>query len=108
MTASIVYKWDELRKGLFGVWEPKKNHVRTVDPREINVALVPGVVFDKRGYRIGHGQGYYDRFLGQYHANLISIGLSFDVQVIDEIPVSMHDMPVDYIVTETQVYKCEK
>jgi 5-formyltetrahydrofolate cyclo-ligase len=106
MTASIVNKWDELRQGLFGVWEPKKNHVRIVDPHELNVALVPGIVFDKRGYRIGHGQGYYDRFLGQYRTNMISIGLSFDIQVIDEIPVSMHDMPVNYIVTETQVYKC--
>jgi len=72
------------------------------------LVIVPGIAFDKKGYRIGYGHGYYDRFLKILKKDVKKIGLAFEIQVVDEIPEEEHDVPVDIVVTEKRVLKCGK
>ncbi|MEE9316068.1 MAG: 5-formyltetrahydrofolate cyclo-ligase [bacterium] len=105
----------ELTKGSFGIKEPKKEFRRRVNQKEIDLVVVPGVVFDKRGGRLGYGRGYYDRFL---RSKLIRsrmsrsrkcalIGLAFDLQIARKIPLVEEDMKVDKIVTESGIVDCK-
>jgi len=88
--------------GPFGVMEPDAEKCRRVEPDEIDVAIVPGVAFDMDGHRLGHGLGFYDRFLKS--ANCPKIGLCFDVQIEKEpLPHEAHDVKMDYIVSEKRV-----
>ena len=69
----------------------------------IDLILVPGIAFDRRGYRIGLGGGYYDRFLARTEA--VRIGLSYGFQIIDRVPDEPHDVTMDWIITENEVIK---
>ncbi len=93
--------FDELEKGSFCVLEPGEE--RQVFPHDIDCVIVPGVAFDREGFRIGYGKGFYDRLLNE--VNCPKIGLCFDMQLVDEVPLEEHDVPVDIIVTETKVIK---
>lgn len=79
------------------IQQPKGSEI--VDP--IECLIVPGLAFDRRGFRIGYGKGGYDRFLAESESP--SIGLAFEFQLLKEIPTEEHDMPVDYIITEKGV-----
>ncbi len=96
----------DLKVGNFGVMEPKKETTRPVDPSILDIVIVPGVVFDKKGYRIGHGAGYYDRFLPGLSKKTTTVSLAFDMQLIDKVPTERHDIAVEYIITEKQFIKC--
>lgn len=89
----------------FGILEPIE--VMKIAYKNIDLVLVPGIVFDKEGHRIGYGFGYYDKFLKKV-PKAIKIGLAFDFQVIDKIPREMHDVSVDMIVTDKKVLECGK
>ncbi len=84
----------------FGMMEPDLA-LPLVPPEEIELALVPGLAFDRRGWRLGYGGGYYDRFLAGFAG--ISAGIVFDDLLLDEIPRAEHDVPVQWIVTENEV-----
>ena len=98
----------DLRIGNFGVLEPKKEATRPTDPSILNMVIVPGVAFDKKGYRIGHGAGYYDRFLPKLSKKTATVSLAFDMQLIDKVPNEHHDIAVKYIITEKQFIRCIK
>ena len=66
--------------------------------------LVPGVGFDARGGRTGHGKGYYDKLLENAKPETPLISLAFECQMFDEIPMQSHDIFMDKVVTETRVY----
>ena len=99
-------KWSEvrdpardLRPGAFGILEPRPRAVRPVRAQELDVVLVPGVAFDRRGHRLGHGYGYFDRFLGALPPGIPTIGLCFDFQRVAALPHEPHDHPVDAVLT---------
>jgi len=69
----------------------------------IDVALVLGLAFDRRGYRLGRGKGYFDRFL--VGRRFPAVGLAFDFQVVDRLPRSRRDVPMQAIVTERQILR---
>lgn len=98
----------DLEVGNFGVLEPKKEAIRPVEPAVLDIVIVPGVAFDRRGYRIGHGAGYYDRFLPKLSGDTVTVSLAFDMQLIDKVPTEHHDIAVEYIITEKQFIKCIK
>jgi len=79
----------------FGIQEPIAEEV--VTPEEIDLAIIPGVAFDRKGNRLGRGKGFYDRFLNQTKAYKVAVG--FDFQILEEIPVASFDIPVDIVVT---------
>jgi len=84
----------ELTRGPYGILEPKSGYVRPVPVEEIDLVIVPGIAFDKMGRRLGRGAGYYDRFLKKFHKDIPFIGLAFDFQVLENLPILSHDIPV--------------
>lgn len=92
---------NELFLGSYGIREPIAN---SVYKNKIDVAIVPGIAFDKHGNRIGHGKGYYDKFLQD--EKIIKIGLCYsDCLSETELPHYSNDLPMDYIVTDREVLK---
>lgn len=96
---SELNDFSELEPGYYSVLEPK--NVKEVSIDEIDIVIVPGVVFDKKGNRIGYGEGYYDIFLKRTKA--LKIGLGFDFQIVDKIETERYDIPVDVVVTEKEI-----
>lgn len=97
---------NDLAIGAFGLLEPKKGSLRPFSPQNIDLVIVPGLAFDSRGYRIGYGAGYYDRFLLHVPEHVPKVSLAFDLQIIDRVPQNNYDVPVQYIITETQNIHC--
>ena len=91
----------------FGILEPKELYIREFNHEKLDLVIVPGIVFDKKGYRIGYGHGYYDRFLKILKKGVKKIGLAFELQIVGEIPEEEHDVPLDIVVTEKKVLKCQ-
>jgi len=87
----------ELVKSHYGIHQPHEKHVRPVPLKEVNFIVVPGLVFDKSGYRLGHGGGYYDRFLEKAPRIIFTVGLAFDFQLVDELPRHTTDIPVNKV-----------
>ena len=89
----------DLEKGIYGIRQPRECQ-RSLQPRKINLIVVPGVAFDKQNRRLGRGKGYYDRFLKKLPRNKISIGLAFDFQIVENLPEDSHDIPVSKVITD--------
>jgi 5-formyltetrahydrofolate cyclo-ligase len=104
MIWSHLHALEELTRGPLGAPEPGPAHFRPYPPGATDLVLVPGVAFTPRGERLGRGGGYFDRFLAE-HAGP-SIGLAFEEQVVDALPMEPHDRRVSYVVTDTGVYRC--
>ncbi|MHA1267137.1 MAG: 5-formyltetrahydrofolate cyclo-ligase [Candidatus Helarchaeota archaeon] len=99
---------NELIKAAFNILEPKKEYYRPVDLNQIDLIVVPGVVFDYQGNRLGYGFGYYDRLLTLVRRPIPFIGLAFEFQVVHSLPNSHNDVPVHLIVTEKKIIHCNK
>jgi 5-formyltetrahydrofolate cyclo-ligase len=102
---SKLNNWEDLECSTYSILEPKKNCIREVSLDKIDLILVPGVVFDESGNRIGHGKGYYDNLL-KNSKKALHIGLAFEMQIVDNIPAEEHDVKVDKIVTENRIINC--
>jgi 5-formyltetrahydrofolate cyclo-ligase len=88
-----------LVKGRFGIMEP----LPQIEIKDIELLIVPGIAFDKRGYRLGYGRGYYDKFLSVNPT--VSIGLAYSIQLVQNLPHGSHDRRMDAIATENGVLK---
>ena len=84
----------DLEKQHFGIYQPKKDKVREIPLKDIDLVVVPGIAFDKNNVRLGRGHGYYDRFLSGLHEGTNTIGLAFQFQVLEDLPKQPHDIPV--------------
>ncbi len=93
----------ELRPGVWGIREPDPAACAPVPLGALDLVVVPGVVFDVRGGRIGYGAGYYDRLLRGLGEDVALVAAAFEVQIVDEVPMEPHDRPIDRIVTERRV-----
>ncbi len=85
-----------------------KKSAEIVSDNEVEVVIVPGIAFSESGARIGFGMGFYDRLLSRLSKEVKTIGLAFDFQIANEIPVCSHDFIVDKIITEKRVIECNK
>jgi 5-formyltetrahydrofolate cyclo-ligase len=95
----------ELVKNRWGIPEPKMP-VEYVQPMMLDMVLVPLLGFDLQGNRIGYGKGYYDRFLPLLRPHCLKVGLAFELSLVAEgIPVEPHDVRLDFVVTERNVYR---
>lgn len=89
---------DCMQKGeQFGIGEPTGKEY--TDLRSIDAIIVPGVAFDKAGHRMGRGRGFYDRLL-KNTPNAYKIGVCFDFQMVESVPVEPHDVMMDKVVEE--------
>jgi 5-formyltetrahydrofolate cyclo-ligase len=104
----LVASLDELAPGTLGILEPRAElralPLKRVEAGQIDLALVPGVAFDRRGGRLGHGKGFYDRFLPRLRADALAVGAAFECQLLAEIPMLSHDVSMDRVITEQGVY----
>jgi len=99
----------QLRSGYCGILEPDPEHTKIMDPKELEVVVVPGSVFDLQGGRIGYGGGFYDRFLQMEAPQALRIGLAFALQVRSEpLTLADHDQRLDLLVTEERVNVCRR
>lgn len=97
----IIKSLSELKKENYGIMEPPTDNLLERD--KLDIVFVPGVGFDKKGFRIGYGAGYYDRFLSDYKG--IKVGVCFDLQVVDHAYNDSHDIAMDYIISEKGIIK---
>ena len=97
---------DELEPGTMGILEPSADAPALTAPDMVgSVCLVPGLVFDGAGHRVGYGGGYYDRFLAFYPGD--KIGLARTTMISSNpLPTDGHDVAVDFIATEGSVWSC--
>lgn len=105
----LIRSWEELVLGYQEILEPD-GAGQIVVPTKDDVMILPGVVFDRKGNRIGYGGGYYDRYLEQ-HANTLPclIGIGYEMQIFsDIIPAETFDRQVDFVVTEKKVRKTKR
>lgn len=93
----------DIRLSSKGIPEPGENCALVTGER--GLVVVPGAVFDARGYRIGYGGGFYDRFL-EANPGLDTMGLAYDFQVIDSVPAQAFDLPVASVLTPSGIIKC--
>lgn len=100
--------WNKLRPNRMGILEPAKDSIRISDRKVLDLAIVPGAVFDKAGNRIGYGGGYYDKFFSSLKKNIVKIAVCYSFQLVDHIAPDPHDVPMDYIITEKEIIRCHE
>ena len=91
-----ITSWDDLERSHFGILEPKCSNYYT---DKIDLVITPSIVFDRNGYRLGYGKGYYDKYFSLNNYD-VSIGLSYDKLLQETVPIDNHDKAVDIIITE--------
>ena len=96
---------NELVQNNYGIYEPNPKICKLFPVDKIELVLVPGLAFDKNGYRIGYGGGYYDRFLRKC-PQAVWLGLAYENQLVDHIPHEKSDVPVKMIATEEGMIDC--
>lgn len=99
----VEFKGDNLQKGAYGIEEPVGE---AITEECIDIAIIPGVAFDRKGNRLGRGKGYYDRLLKNLRCT--KIGVAFSCQIVDKVPHEVHDMAMDLIVTEKEIIRPQK
>lgn len=92
---------EQLKSGSFGILEPDESCERIVDFNE-PLCIVPALSYDVKGYRLGFGKGFYDRFLCNFDG--VSIGLCYDRCIVDSLPSDEFDISVDKVITEKNIY----
>jgi 5-formyltetrahydrofolate cyclo-ligase len=101
-----IFSKADLTAGRFGIAEPAgTNRLSLEDCAGLSV-FIPGVLFDRRGYRLGRGGGWYDRALAQFGNRAVFIGLAYEVQIVDSLPAESWDQKVHYVITENKVIEC--
>ena len=90
----------DTRPGRWGIREPDPARCPAIDPLEVDLVLLPGVAFDRRGGRLGHGAGFYDRLLTGLRPECLRVAAAFSLQVVAEVPLEPHDQCFQRLVTE--------
>ena len=108
--AELTHAWLEshaaaaLTPGAFGTFNPRD--LRPAAPGDWDLAIVPLLAFDRRGYRLGYGKGYYDRLLAA--SPVTTIGVGFAAQEVDALPAEAHDIALDWVITEREVIQTQR
>lgn len=96
----------ELFKNRWRILEPAENH--SVEIKRVDVVLVPLLCFDERGFRVGYGKGFYDKFLSECRADCLKIGLSYFAPVAEIADAQNFDVRLDYCVTPEEVFNWQR
>ncbi len=102
-----VKNLSELKPGRFSIPAPGSTS-EEIGVEDADLLVLPGVAFDRTGYRIGYGGGYYDQALSKRDGKGLSVGLAYDFQILDEIPRDKGDRRVDIVVTESKIIFCQR
>lgn len=101
-----IQSFDQLERVYMHLLEPNPFLTKAISPQEIDILVVPGIVYSEKGFRIGYGGGYYDRFLMNYKGDTLS--LAFDIQVVKYVENDVFDLPVDKIITPNETFLCKQ
>ena len=99
-----ITNFDRLVSGVWGIQEPPENS-EWFPIENADLLILPGVAFDRRGGRLGMGGGFYDRMLSTLTKKIIRMGLAYDFQLVDEVPLDANDQRVNCLVTESGVMR---
>jgi len=100
----VINSVGDVKKGMFGISEPDINCRELIDFNN-SVCIVPALSFDKNGYRLGYGKGFYDRFLENY--SFISVGLCYNDLIVSNLPKNKFDRKVDAVISENGIFFCK-
>lgn len=100
MYASKLNSFDDLELGYYNILAQPVEKINIVDPKLLDLVLVPGLIFGENFYRIGYGGGYYDKFLSQEGVTAKKIGICFDFQLVEYVDFEPHDVSLDEIITD--------
>lgn len=89
----------ELEIGPLGIKQPIELHLKPINLENIDLVVVPGLAFDRKGNRLGRGGGYYDRFLKKLPDTISTVGLAFDFQIVENLPLSSFDVKVQALLS---------
>ena len=104
MVAAVPLGEDSWKMGLYRIPVPLPERSRLLEPGEVDLVIVPCVGFDRHGGRLGHGGGYYDRYLPRC-PQAVTVQAAFEVQAVDEVAMESWDCPMDLTVTEAGVWQ---
>ncbi len=90
---------NDLEYGPYNIQQPNRNKTQSIQPELVDLVIVPGIAFDRSNNRLGRGVGYYDRFLANLSADVPSVGLAFDFQILERLPTDLHDVPVQQVIS---------
>ncbi|MFH2043534.1 MAG: 5-formyltetrahydrofolate cyclo-ligase [Pseudomonadota bacterium] len=93
----------DLKPGENGVLEPDAKRCKIVPIEFIEIAIIPGLAFDEKGGRIGSGDGLYDRLIPKLPSTARKVGLAYESQIMQQVPMESHDKHVDIVITEDRV-----
>ncbi len=93
----------QLKPGPRGILEPDESQCKIVPIERIDIAILPGWAFDEKGGRIGSGKGYYDRLIPRLAITTRKVALTFEEQIIPQVPMESHDKYVDIIITDKRI-----
>lgn len=97
------HTYEQLETVYYRLLEPKPEESKRLEKYQIDLLIVPGLLFDRKGFRIGFGGGYYDRFLHDFPNETLS--LTSEQQLVEHLPAESFDIPVNHIITENGLVK---
>ncbi len=97
----IKYEPHSIDVGAFNIFEPTSD--KKININDIDISIVPAVAFDMFGNRIGRGRGFYDRLL--INTNVLKIGIAYDFQLLEHLPIEQHDIKMDMIITPNNILR---
>lgn len=103
MKALKPFTYSDFTLSAHGIYAPDEAHSIIIKPDELDIIIVPLLLFDEDKYRLGQGGGYYDRYLPKAR-NALKIGVAFEEQKYGEVPCEPHDIPMDMIVTDKKIW----
>jgi len=103
MTLYKINHFDAFECSKYGIWEPVEHAYPIFKPSELDFIVCPGVVFDKLGYRIGYGGGFYDRLLQSIKSDCHTVGIGFELQVRAKVPKEDYDQKIQALITEETI-----
>lgn len=111
MTPCEIKNLTDLKPGPFGILQPSEEKIQPSPCAQklgsIDLIIVPGMAFDRKGNRVGKGKGFYDKFLKLIDATIPKIALAFSCQIVEQIPTTKNDIAVNKIITEDGVIECK-
>lgn len=105
MQAIPIHNPLRLETGFNGIPEPMDQEPSSLFDRQVELVVVPGVAFDPKGNRLGRGKGYFDRYLVSF-PHTVRVALAYEGQMLDHVPKDPYDVPVDFVVTDQKIYRC--
>ncbi|MBU6504322.1 MAG: 5-formyltetrahydrofolate cyclo-ligase [Betaproteobacteria bacterium] len=94
-----------LQAGVWGIREPDPQRCPLASLGEVDFILMPGAAFDRQRHRMGYGGGFYDKLLSRPERRAITVAVAFVEQLVAEVPVEPHDVPVDILVSDDGLYR---